>query len=122
MGIMVYNPVAPGIVIEKNEIFNFDEGVGLAKDANDVIVRLNNLHNTQVGVQLENGATRNTISDNDIVNNAVAGIRFDGGGNPSPSDPPGPGNVCPPQHNFRQCGRGHQLRYAAIRCRIQLLG
>jgi len=97
-GILFYDPVVPGIVVEDNDISDVDDGVNVAHNANDVIVRLNNLHdNLEVGIHLEDGATGTTITGNTITGNLMAGIRFAGAADPGgPSladDPPGAGNV-----------------------------
>lgn len=69
VGIMVYDPVQAGIVLEQNEVSDCDAGVALAMNANDVIVKLNNLHHNGNGVQLEDGALNNSILNNTIVAN-----------------------------------------------------
>src|SRR3989344_4794273 len=97
-GILFYDPVVPGIVVEDNDISDVDDGVNVAHNANDVIVRLNNLHdNLEVGIHLEDGATGTTITGNTITGNLMAGIRFAGAADPGgPSladDPPGAGNA-----------------------------
>jgi hypothetical protein len=94
-GILVYDLVQPGIVVENNEIYHVDDGVILSAGANAVIVRNNNLHNNaDVGVQLEDGATGHAITYNCIIENAIAGIRLNGVLNPDVTnqDPPGTGN------------------------------
>ena len=97
-GILFYDALTPGIIAEGNEIYDVDDGVDVAHNANDVIVRQNNLHdNLETGVHLEDGATNNVITNNTIANNAMVGIRFAGptdpGGPALADDPPGVGNV-----------------------------
>lgn len=94
-GILFYDPLAPGIVIASNNIFDTDDGVNVAHNANDVVIVLNHLHNNlEVGIHLEDGATDTTITGNTITNNAMVGIRFAGATDPTfPDDPPGTGNV-----------------------------
>lgn len=71
VGIMVYDPVQAGIVIEQNEVSDCDAGVALSMNANDVIVKLNNLHNNGNGVQMDDGALNNSVLNNTIVSNDV---------------------------------------------------
>ena len=94
-GILVYDPVTAGIVIEDNDISDVDDGVNVSHFANDVVIRNNNLHdNLEVGIHLEDGATDTTITGNTITGNDMAGIRFAGEADPiTPDDPPGTGNL-----------------------------
>ncbi len=94
-GILFYNPVTAGIVVEYNNISDVDDGVTVSANANDVIIRFNNLHaNLEVGIQLEDGATNTIITGNTITGNVIAGIRFAGATDPTfPDNPPGTGNV-----------------------------
>ena len=70
MGIMVYGTGFRPVVIEFDEIYDTDDGIGLSAGANDAIVRNNSLHNNGLGVVLEGGATNNQVLNNDIVGNA----------------------------------------------------
>jgi parallel beta-helix repeat protein len=94
-GILFYDPLTAGIVVEKNDISDVDDGITVSHFANDVIIRNNKLYdNAQVGIQLEGGATGTTISGNSITGNTIAGIRFGGPDDASGADtPPGTGNV-----------------------------
>src|SRR3989344_4889360 len=94
-GILFFDPVAPGIVVEGNNISDTDDGVNISANANDVIIRNNNLHdNLEVGIHLEDGATNTTITGNTITGNPMGGIRFAGAADaPFPDTPPGGGNV-----------------------------
>ena len=94
-GILFYDPLTAGIVAEDNNISDVDDGVIVSANANDVIIRNNNLHdNLETGIHLEGGATNNTITGNTITGNAKAGIRFAGANDPDDADsPPGTGNV-----------------------------
>ncbi|HBV01452.1 MAG TPA: hypothetical protein DEF00_03620 [Candidatus Taylorbacteria bacterium] len=94
-GILFYDPLTPGIVAEDNDISDTDDGVNVAHNSNDVIVRNNNLHdNLEVGIHLEDGATNATITGNTITGNLMAGIRFAGAADaPFPDTPPGIGNI-----------------------------
>ena len=94
-GILFYDPLTAGIVVEDNDISDVDDGINLGHNSNDVIVRLNNLHdNLETGIHLEDGTTNNTITKNTITGNAMAGIRFAGAADPgTPDDPPSTGNV-----------------------------
>ena len=94
-GILFYDPLTAGIVVENNNVSDVDDGVDVSHNANDVIIRLNNLHdNAEVGTHLEDGANGTTITSNTITGNTIAGIRFAGATDPiSPDDPPGTGNV-----------------------------
>ena len=86
-GIMVYGQVATGIILESNNIYNIDNAISLAMNSNDVIVRKNNLHNNEIGVHLEDGTTNNSITQNAINGNSIAGINLNNDG------VPGTGNV-----------------------------
>lgn len=96
-GVLFYDPLTVGIVVENNDISDTDDGVNVAHNANGVIIRNNNLHNNlEVGIHLEDGGTGTTITSNFITGNTTAGIRFAGAGDPIPAnadDPPGTGNV-----------------------------
>ena len=94
-GILFFDPVAPGIVVEGNNISDTDDGVNISANANDVIIRNNNLHdNLEVGIHLEDGATNTSITGNTISGNPMGGIRFAGAADPgTPDDPPSTGNV-----------------------------
>ncbi|OGG52875.1 hypothetical protein A2851_04275 [Candidatus Kaiserbacteria bacterium RIFCSPHIGHO2_01_FULL_53_29] len=94
-GILFFDPVAPGIVVEGNNISDTDDGVLVGHNANDVIILDNNLHdNLEVGIHLEDGATNTTITGNTITGNPMGGIRFAGAADPgTPDTPPGGGNV-----------------------------
>lgn len=94
-GILFYDHLSAGIVVEKNNIYDVDDGVNLSHNANAVVVRSNNLHNNlETGIHLEDGAAYTAISRNVIANNGIAGIRFAGAADPSGfgDDPPGIGN------------------------------
>jgi parallel beta-helix repeat protein len=94
-GILIYDPVTPGIVLDDNDIYDTDDGIIVGHNANDVLIFQNNLHdNLEVGIHLEDGATDTTITANTISDNVLVGIRFAGAADPTtPDTPPGAGNV-----------------------------
>ena len=94
-GILVFDPVTPGIVLDANNIYDTDDGILVGHNGNDVLILQNNLHdNLEVGIHLEDGATGTTITANSITDNVLAGIRFAGAADPTtPDTPPGTGNV-----------------------------
>ncbi len=97
-GILFYDPLMPGVAAENNDVSDTDDGILVGHNANDVIIRNNNLHdNLEVGIHLEDGATNSVVTGNTITGNTMAGIRFAGAadpGGPSLADtPPGAGNV-----------------------------
>ena len=104
-GILIYDPVTPGIVLDANNIYDTDDGILVGHDANDVLIFQNYLHdNLEVGVHLEDGATDTTITANLIEDNVLVGIRFAGAADPTtPDTPPGTGNVA---HRNRIVGNG----------------
>ncbi|MFY9152762.1 MAG: right-handed parallel beta-helix repeat-containing protein [Prolixibacteraceae bacterium] len=71
VGIMVYDPVQAGIVIEQNEVSDCDAGVALSMNANDVIVKLNNLHHNGSGIQIDDGTLNSSVLNNTIVSNEI---------------------------------------------------
>lgn len=96
-GLMAYQTTAgAGVTFKNNEVYDSDEGIIFALNAEHITADHNNFHNNGVvGIQVESNAANNTIINNTIANNSVAGIRLDGVNSPDSNlqDTIGSGNV-----------------------------
>jgi len=90
VGMMGFDTVRPGVVVNGNEIFNVDDGIN---PSNGFIFEDNNIHNNGSGVVLEMDEADNHFTNNTITNNEH-GIQINGAlnSNPEGQDPPGAGN------------------------------